>query len=101
LLAFAGLCADSDEEAERRILRHGAHWSNGAIRPNVWGGPKTCALRLATLLRKYRPDELMVFDLSETIDEKRESYRRWAEAVRALAVDATPRGSRGLESPGW
>ena len=81
MLAFSGLCAETDADADRQIQA----CTSGTIRAVIWGGPTTCAERLAGLLRRYRPDELMLHDLSPTVGDKKASYRRWAAIVAALS----------------
>lgn len=81
ILAFSGLCAATDADAERQIRSEPA----SEIRPVIWGSAATCVHRLADLLVRYRPDELMLHDMSPSIEEKRASYRRWAEVVMMLS----------------
>lgn len=84
ILAFAGLCAPTDDEAAMRIAQHSPEF----VRPVIWGSPSTCSARLAELVARYRPDEVMLLELSQSLEEKHESYRLWAEVVTAHA----PRG---------
>lgn len=81
MLAFSGLCAATDGDAERQL----SDQPYSAVRPVVWGSAATCIDRLAELVARYRPDELIVLDLSTSIEDKRDSYRRWAEIVMALS----------------
>lgn len=80
MLAFSGLCAESDAEADRQIRA-----APGELRAVIWGSVASCADRLAALLLQYRPDELMLYDMSPTLEHKRASYRRWVEVVTLLA----------------
>jgi alkanesulfonate monooxygenase SsuD/methylene tetrahydromethanopterin reductase-like flavin-dependent oxidoreductase (luciferase family) len=82
MLAFSGLCAASDAEAARQLRG----FTSAEIRPVIWGGMETCADRLADLLARYRPDELMLYDLSPSIEDKKDSYQRWAEVVDGLVA---------------
>ena len=81
MLAFSGLCAETDADADRQIQSR----SFDAIRPVIWGSAATCTDKLADFLIRYRPDELMLHDLSPSIEDKKESYRRWAGVVTALS----------------
>jgi len=81
MLAFSGLCAETDADADRQIQSR----SFDAIRPVIWGSAATCTDKLADFLIRYRPDELMLHDLSPSIEDKKESYRRWADVVTALS----------------
>lgn len=81
MLAFSGLCAETDADADRQIQA----CKFDAIRPVIWGSAATCADKLADLIIRYRPDELMLHDLSPSVEDKKESYRRWAEVVTVLS----------------
>ena len=81
MLAFAGLCAKTDEDADRQLQQ----FTSAEVRPVIWGSADTCAERLASLIKRYRPDELMLYDLSPSVEEKKYSYRRWADVVASLS----------------
>lgn len=85
MLAFSGLCAATDADADRQIQAH----TSGEIRAVIWGSPTTCADSLADLFVRYRPDELMLYDLSPTIDDKKASYGRWASVIAALSLETS------------
>jgi alkanesulfonate monooxygenase SsuD/methylene tetrahydromethanopterin reductase-like flavin-dependent oxidoreductase (luciferase family) len=84
MLAFSGLCAATDAEAHHQIQAHEAT----GIRPVIWGSVATCADRVADLLIRYRPDELLLLDLSPSVEEKKASYRRWMDVVATLSTRA-------------
>ncbi len=75
VLAVAGYCAATDEEAHAIA----APWAIFA--PHVVGSAATCAKRLAALRIRYGADEIIWGDLSRTPGARHVSLERLAEAV--------------------
>jgi alkanesulfonate monooxygenase SsuD/methylene tetrahydromethanopterin reductase-like flavin-dependent oxidoreductase (luciferase family) len=82
MLAFSGVCAATDAKAEQCIDRRVSH----ELRPVAVGSPKTCAEQLRELVVRYQPDELMLHDMSASIEDKRESYRLWAGIIDSMSL---------------
>jgi alkanesulfonate monooxygenase SsuD/methylene tetrahydromethanopterin reductase-like flavin-dependent oxidoreductase (luciferase family) len=80
MIALAGVCARTDDAAATRM----AAFRNDMLKPTLFGSVATCAERLAQVIESYRPDELILHDVSLSLSEKCESYELWMEAA-ALA----------------
>jgi luciferase family oxidoreductase group 1 len=79
-IAIAGICADTDAEAQRVALAH----TNSFIRPNIIGTPERWHEEIMTLCRRFSVDEVVVLELSRSPED-----HQWAiEALaKAFALD--------------
>jgi luciferase family oxidoreductase group 1 len=73
-IAVAGVCADTDANAQRIGLAH----TNSFVRPNIIGTPERWRDELDALCRRFAVDEVVVLELSRDPDDHR-------AAIEALA----------------
>jgi luciferase family oxidoreductase group 1 len=73
-IAVAGVCADTDANAQRIGLTH----TNSFVRPNIIGTPERWRDELDALCRRFAIDEVVVLELSRDPDDHR-------AAIEALA----------------
>jgi alkanesulfonate monooxygenase SsuD/methylene tetrahydromethanopterin reductase-like flavin-dependent oxidoreductase (luciferase family) len=77
MIAVAGACAEREDDAHalaRRFpLRHYV--------PSLVGTPAQCGEKLAELRSRYGVDEIMLLDISPSLDERLRSLALLAEAV--------------------
>jgi alkanesulfonate monooxygenase SsuD/methylene tetrahydromethanopterin reductase-like flavin-dependent oxidoreductase (luciferase family) len=82
MVAFAGLAAPTEAEAQKRLQSavpvQLVPQPDGRL-PVLCGNKGHCAEQLAQVLRRYRPDEVMLCDVASSLPERLESVRLWAE----------------------
>lgn len=77
-LAVAGVCAHSDQEAER--LRAG--YTETFFVPRVVGSVQRCADVIGNFRRRHAFEDLVFLDLCQELADKQASYELFAEAAR-------------------
>jgi len=81
IVAVAGVCAETDEEARRA-----AALTNPFFLPRIVGGPQTCADALAELQERYDADELVFLALHAEHDDRARAYELLADACGLVPV---------------
>lgn len=76
-IAVAGVCGDSDADAEAQALA----WANPAIVPSIVGDAARCAGALAELAARYRTEELVFVDVAADASRRRRGLERLAQRL--------------------
>lgn len=80
-IAVAGVCADTDADAQRIALAH----TNSFVRPNIIGTPERWRDEVTALCRRFAVDEVVVLELSRHFEDHQRAIEALAE-VFALGV---------------
>jgi alkanesulfonate monooxygenase SsuD/methylene tetrahydromethanopterin reductase-like flavin-dependent oxidoreductase (luciferase family) len=76
-VAFAGVCAETEEEALRIAARRGSD-----VIPNLVGTPERLAEGIEALRELHGTSHFIFLDLAQTLDDRLRSCELLAEAVR-------------------
>jgi luciferase family oxidoreductase group 1 len=78
VLAVSGLCAETEQEAERLAKLFGDGFRS---KQSVVGNPEQCRERLLALADRYRTDELIFLDLAPDAESRLRCFRLLAEIL--------------------
>jgi luciferase family oxidoreductase group 1 len=78
MIAVAGVCAETTQEAVTTRER----WQHRLYIPEIVGDPEQCAEQLQSLAREYSVEDVMMLDISDTLDGRRRSCELLAAALK-------------------
>jgi luciferase family oxidoreductase group 1 len=76
-IAVAGVCAETDDEAEQMRREH----RNDFLVPTIVGSPETCRERIEAIAQRYGTPEIVFLDLSPNAAAQQRSIRLLAEEL--------------------
>jgi alkanesulfonate monooxygenase SsuD/methylene tetrahydromethanopterin reductase-like flavin-dependent oxidoreductase (luciferase family) len=95
-VAVAGICAETDREAEALKARH----QNSFLIPTVVGSPQHCRQRIEAISERYAASELVFLDLSPSHPSRLRSMGLLAEEFELKAEADGDVGRLAIEGPG-